>query len=1119
MSIRQVLLDTLDGNKIHIAEKQLQDTDPMILVQGMVELMADHDPQVQHLVLVHLRRVLDDLNTNATEAMEASINQAVDHTKTAIFGLIQSAQLPKALGKPIAELISVITICSISLRGPADNTLVSEVMSFIQSALADGTPATIQEIALKDMIRLSYWVNVHFAGAMGTKWHPFLLDALARALASPDIDVRVAASQATYRMLEAIEDESSDPFADLIPLIATNLGSLIGAGDETRARDVLNHLVELSNIKPIIFKRMATDVASMVHQIINTPDLAQEIKNGAVELAVALCKSAPKMMRDIPGFIDAFFPTLLTFLTELDTDLNDWLTTDNPNDTDEGYEQGTPVEMGETALDDMTIALGGATMLPLISSVIPSFINHEDWRYRHAGILAIGITAEGVQRVITPDQVRDLLALVMSRATDPHPRVRWAVMNSLGHMANDLCDIIHAAHARDVLGAFMAGINDEVDRVKCHATAAVSNFCLDAEPETIEPFLDDIMALLAGQLQTSNRLILKQALSTLGDVAVAAEQQFSRFYDKFMPGLIGILRTACTPADAPIRASAIQSITFIGLTVGNDRFYSDAEQVMAILRDHISGGLLNATVGGDDVIQYFHSAFSGLAKVLKGSFAPFIPVVFPLLIECAKQDASLRDTMPEGVDPDAVDTYDIGDEKKLYVRSAVIDEINSAMYALTSITRQCPEGIMTYVQTMYEIMTRSLAYYHADGCRAQAPILGAAIIGALKPACVASTSAAVELVTQIIDDLVTNYQDESTSDVVQAYVRAFSRIVKHAGDLSTVQGRLAEFLDLGFEADMFVDLTMASMAEGQANELFDAGDKDADDAQYREEIEHTVTEVAAYRAELIKVYGDACLAQIVPHGPEGNEIPYVEALLPVTQQWLEHEWAALRAAGLIIADAVAQFCPAHAGPFVSMAAPVALAALQTRDTAVVLRQLAFSLIAHITPGAARDLAPHTETMMGAAHVQLTAPGSRSGSEAVVSDNALTMLHAMATTPDLGLAPGLSEELLSFWVAQMPPTNDALEVRANFGFLADLMEANNATVIGQDGANLAAIFSMMLRVYGTSQLKDDALNVRLRGLIVAIRESARGAADAAMAGLATDGGVWQKKLDMLLSESV
>ena len=60
----------------------------------------------------------------------------------------------------------------------------------------------------------------------------------------------------------------------------------------------------------------------------------------------------------------------------------------------------------------------------------------EDWRYRHAALMAISAVGEGCEKQMFPI-LGEVVNAVLPYIQDQHHRVRYAACNALGQMAND----------------------------------------------------------------------------------------------------------------------------------------------------------------------------------------------------------------------------------------------------------------------------------------------------------------------------------------------------------------------------------------------------------------------------------------------------------------------------------------------------------------------------------------------------------------------------------------------------------------------------------------------------------------------------------------------------------
>ena len=95
---------------------------------------------------------------------------------------------------------------------------------------------------------------------------------------------------------------------------------------------------------------------------------------------------------------------------------------DEPNwhraDTDkyESEGEGELYEFGQESLDRLALALGGNTVAPLASSLLPTLLQDPDWKKRHAALICISQIAEGCVKVLVKT-VRGLADMCMQVST------------------------------------------------------------------------------------------------------------------------------------------------------------------------------------------------------------------------------------------------------------------------------------------------------------------------------------------------------------------------------------------------------------------------------------------------------------------------------------------------------------------------------------------------------------------------------------------------------------------------------------------------------------------------------------------------------------------------------
>ena len=168
------------------------------------------------------------------------------------------------------------------------------------------------------------------------------------------------------------------------------------------------------------------------------------------------------------------------------------------------------------------------------------------------------------------------------------------------------------------------------------------NFCEEAEKETLEPYLDDLLKrLLALLTQDTKRYVQEQALSTIATIADSAEQAFGRYYDHLMPLLFRVLdqpHDAQAKENRLLNAKAMECATLIALAVGKERVGADAVQLVNVL------GRIQTSVQDPDDPQgsYLLHCWGRMCKVMGNDFLPYLPSVMPPLLDLASAKADVQ---------------------------------------------------------------------------------------------------------------------------------------------------------------------------------------------------------------------------------------------------------------------------------------------------------------------------------------------------------------------------------------------------------------------------------------------------------------------------------------------
>ncbi|KAG0492709.1 hypothetical protein HPP92_006107 [Vanilla planifolia] len=207
--------------------------------------------------------------------------------------------------------------------------------------------------------------------------HSVFLNSLSHSV-SPD--VRIAALGASVNFVQCIESTADrERFQDLLPAMMRTLTEALNSGNEANAQEALELLIELAGTEPRFLRRQLVDVVGYMLQIAEDDRLEEGTRHLAVEFVSTLAESrerAPGMMRRLPQFIGRLFAVLMKMLLDIE-DEPAWHCAESE---DEDAGETSNYSVGQECLDRLSIALGGNTIVPVASELLPQYLAAPEWQ-------------------------------------------------------------------------------------------------------------------------------------------------------------------------------------------------------------------------------------------------------------------------------------------------------------------------------------------------------------------------------------------------------------------------------------------------------------------------------------------------------------------------------------------------------------------------------------------------------------------------------------------------------------------------------------------------------------------------------------------------------------------
>ncbi|RWW57492.1 hypothetical protein BHE74_00035710 [Ensete ventricosum] len=277
-----------------------------------------------------------------------------------------------------------------------------ELLPFLFHAVSAPDSPRLHESALLIFSQLAFYLadDTSFVGHHLSTLHSILLASLSHPSSS---DVRIAALSASVNLIMALESASDrDRLADLLSAMIRTLTESLNSGQEATAQDALELLVELAGVEPRFLRHQLAVVVGAMLQIAEADGLEEGTRHLAIEFIVTLAEArerAPGMMRKLPQFVGRLFAVLMMMLLDIEDDPA-WHTAEV---LDENAGATSNYGMAQECLDRLSVAMGGNTIVPVASELLPAYLAAPEWQRHHAALITLAQIAEGCSKVLFVD--------------------------------------------------------------------------------------------------------------------------------------------------------------------------------------------------------------------------------------------------------------------------------------------------------------------------------------------------------------------------------------------------------------------------------------------------------------------------------------------------------------------------------------------------------------------------------------------------------------------------------------------------------------------------------------------------------------------------------------------
>ncbi|XP_033100992.1 importin-5-like [Anneissia japonica] len=1000
-------------------------------------------PELRQFAAVLLRRFLSVNFENDWQTLTPEQQVAI---KAQLLASVQRDSQPlvrRRICDTVAEL-------SRSLIDEDGNNTWPEILQFLFDNASSQDPGN-RECALN--------VFNNFPGIFGNKQNHYIevikqmLEQSLMDSSSSEVQIMAARATISFLLYQGKDIATQKHFLHLTPGLLKAVELCVSQQDDDA---LLKAFIELVETAPKMVRSHLQEVLTMFIYITSNKALTDSWRQLGLEVIVTLSETAPAMMRKHQNFIPTIVPEMLAMMVDIEDDA-DWANSDEVDDDD----FDTNAVTGESALDRFACGIGGKFILPHIIATVPKMLQNDNWKYRHAGLMAISAVGEGCHTQMEA-VLNTIVDSVLPFLGDPHPRVRYAACNALGQMATDFAPTFERKFHEKVVPGLVAVLDDFANaRVQAHAGAALVNFCEDCPKEYIVPYLALILGKLHSILvvkiqelvQKGTKLVLEQMVTTLAAVADSAEDKFIQYYDNFMPGLKNIVQHATSKELRLLRGKTIECISLIGLAVGQQKFMQDASDIMELLLKTQTDA--NELEDDDPQISYMISAWARMCKLLGKDFQQYLPVVMGPLLKTAslKPEVALLDTEDAQNlrEDEGWQFVNLGDQQSFGIRTSGLDDKSTACQMLVCYAKELKEAFADYTEQVVKIMVPLLKFYFHDVVRYTAaeslPVL-------LECAKIKGEEYLAQMWQFIYPNIMQAIQTEPEVDILQQHMDSFAKCIEFLGKGCMSEQQMNELMkainDLFEHHFKRQQERQEQRKDEDYDDIVEEGLQDEDDDDV-----YVLSKISDILHSFIGTHGDLSL-------------PYFEAVLPNLvkllepgRPWTDRQWA------ICIFDDVIEYCGPCSWKYQQYFLRQMIDLLQDKSPEV--RQACAYGCGIMGKCGGPQYANACYEAIPCLSQMITAENSRAPENVSATENAIAAVAKILQANHSNIN---SLEVLPNWLTWLPLTEDKEEAAHVYNFLCSLVESNNPVVLGANNTNLPRILLILSETFAKEALSDD-----------------------------------------------
>ncbi|MCD7465041.1 hypothetical protein HAX54_000434 [Datura stramonium] len=653
---------------------------------------------------------------------------------------------------------------------------------------------------------------------------------------------------------------------------------------------------------------------------------------------------------------------------------------------------------------------------------------------------------------VMTQNLEQVIIMVLIAFEDPHPRVRWASIDTIGQLSTDLGPYFQIEHHSRVLPVLLAAMDDfRNPRIQAHAASALLNFSEYCPPEILAPYLGVIVSELLVLLRSLYQMVQEAALTALAFVADASQEHFLKQYDLVMPYLKTILVNANDKSHRMLRAKTMECISLVGMAVGKDKFIVDAKQVMEVLMS-LQGSQMETD---DPTTRRMLKALARVCWCLGQDFLPYMSVVMPSLLQSAqlKPDVTISsadsDHEIDESDDDRMETITLGD-KRIRIKTSVLEEKATACNMLCCYVDELKEGFYPWIDQVTQALVPLMKFYFHDEVRraavlAMPDLLRSAKLAVEKGIAQGQNETYVKLLSDyIIPPLVEALHKESYKEIRKIMLYAVDKCLQISGPL----------LD-GCQVQSIVDeiklvLTDCLSRKRELSERTNNEDFDAVEYDLINEENELEEDIFYYTGEILGTLIKTFKAAFLPFFDDLSSY-----LIPM---WGKDKTDEERRIAIYIFDDVAELCREASRKYYDTYLPFILEACNDESSDV--RQAAAYGLGICAEYGGSVFKPFIGEALSQLNIVIGHPNALQPVNVMAYDNAVSALGKICQFHRDSID---FSQVFPSWLNCLPIKGDIIEAKAVHDQLCSMVERSDGELLGPNNQYLSKIVSVFAEI--------------------------------------------------------